>query len=68
MVAPLQLTLLGEFGVVALDTSLGFLSVATWSTMGSRLRRVFSTPEKARVLNVSFGVTLVLLAIWMVIQ
>ena len=38
-----------------------------WTLLGEALARLFRTPRAARVLNAAFGITLALVALWMLI-
>lgn len=57
----------GRILLVVLNSLIGLGAAATWMTLGSQLRRLYTSPTAARVLNVSFGAMLALVAVWMVL-
>ena len=54
----------GKVLLVLLNLACGLPAVMTWAAFGTVLRRVFSTPESARVLNLVMGLSLLAVAIW----
>jgi threonine/homoserine/homoserine lactone efflux protein len=50
--------------LVLLNLACGLPAVMTWAAFGTVLRRAFSTPESARVLNRVMGLSLFAVAIW----
>jgi threonine/homoserine/homoserine lactone efflux protein len=50
--------------LVAINATAGYPAVLTWSAFGVGLSKIFSTPEKARILNGILGVSLFAVAIW----
>ena len=54
----------GKVFLVLLNLACGLPAVMTWAAFGTVLRRVFSTPESARVLNLVMGLSLFAVAIW----
>jgi len=50
--------------LVAINATAGYPAVLTWSAFGVGLSKIFSTPEKARILNGFLGVSLFAVAIW----
>ena len=54
----------GKVLLVLLNLACGLPAVMTWAAFGTVLRRVFSTPESARVLNYIMGLSLFAVAIW----
>jgi len=49
---------------VLVNSTLGFTALCTWAFAGTLLRKIFSTPEQVRILNLSLGFSLLLVAIW----
>ena len=49
---------------VLVNSTLGFTALCTWAFAGTLLRKIFSTPEQVRTLNLSLGLSLFLVAIW----
>ena len=54
----------GKVLLVLLNLACGLPAVMTWAAFGPVLRRAFSTPESARVLNRVMGLSLFAVAIW----
>lgn len=54
----------GKFLLVAINAIAGYPAVLTWAAFGVALRRLFSSPEKARILNGALGASLIAVAIW----
>ena len=54
----------GKVLLVLLNLACGLPAVMTWAAFGTVLRRVFSTPDSARVLNRIMGLSLLAVAIW----
>ena len=54
----------GKVLLVLLNLACGLPAVMTWAAFGTVLRRAFSTPESARVLNYIMGLALFAVAIW----
>ena len=54
----------GKVMLVLLNLACGLPAVMTWAVFGTFLRRAFSTPESARVLNRVMGLSLFAVAIW----
>ena len=57
----------GKVLLVLLNLACGLPAVMTWAAFGTVLRRAFSTPESARVLNRVMGLSLFAVAIWIVL-
>jgi len=53
--------------LVFLNLVFGLPAVMSWAAFGTQLRKLFSTPKSARVLNRIMGSSLVVVAIWIVI-
>ena len=53
--------------LVFLNLVFGLPAVMSWAAFGTQLRKLFSTPKSARVLNRIMGSSLVAVAIWIVI-
>ena len=53
--------------LVFLNLVFGLPAVMSWAVFGTQLRKLFSTPKSARVLNTIMGSSLVAVAIWIVI-
>ena len=53
--------------LVFLNLVFGLPAVMSWAVFGTQLRKLFSTPKSARVLNRIMGSSLVAVAIWIVI-
>ena len=56
----------GKALLVILNLAFGLPAVMTWTASGSVLRRAFTTPESARMLNLAMGAMLLAVAIWLV--
>ena len=54
----------GKVILVAVNGIFGYPAVLTWAAFGMGLSKIFSTPEKARILNGALGFSLILVAIW----
>ena len=54
----------GKILLVAINASIGYPAVLTWAAFGMGLSKIFSSPEKARILNGVLGISLILVAIW----
>jgi threonine/homoserine/homoserine lactone efflux protein len=54
----------GKVLLVLLNLACGLPAVMTWAAFGTVLRRAFSTPKSARVLNLVMGLSLFAVAIW----
>ncbi len=54
----------GKVLLVLLNLACGLPAVMTWAAFGTVLRRAFSTPESARVLNRVMGISLFAVARW----
>ena len=54
----------GKVLLVLLNLACGLPAVMTWAAFGTVLRRAFSTPDSARVLNRVMGLSLFAVAIW----
>jgi len=50
--------------LVIINALAGFPAVLTWSAFGVGLRKIFSTPIQAKILNAGLGVSLFAVAIW----
>ena len=57
----------GKVILVAVNGIFGYPAVLTWAAFGVGLRRLFSTPGKARILNGALGISLIGVAIWVAI-
>ena len=49
---------------VLVNSTLGFTALCTWAFAGTLLRKIFNTPGQVRILNLSLGFSLLLVAIW----
>ena len=58
----------GKVLLVLLNLACGLPAVMTWAAFGTVLRRAFSTPESARVLNRVMGLSLIAMAIWIAMK
>jgi len=54
----------GKVMLVLLNLACGLPAVMTWAAFGTVLRRAFTSPESARVLNRVMGLSLFAVAIW----
>ena len=54
----------GKILLVVINASIGYPAVLTWTAFGLGLSKIFSSPEKARILNGVLGTSLILVAIW----
>ena len=53
--------------LILLNLSCGLPAVITWAAFGTLLRKIFSTEQSAKNLNMAMGVALFAVAIWIVI-
>ena len=53
--------------LILLNLSFGLPAVITWAAFGTLLRKIFSTEQSAKNLNMAMGVALFAVAIWIVI-
>jgi threonine/homoserine/homoserine lactone efflux protein len=60
-------TFVAKAMLVFLNLVFGLPAVMSWAAFGTQLRKLFSTPKSARVLNTIMGSSLVAVAIWIVI-
>ena len=60
-------TFVAKAMLVFLNLVFGLPAVMSWAAFGTQLRKLFSTPKSARVLNRIMGSSLVAVAIWIVI-
>ena len=75
-----DIVLLGSFGtafgsgfsskfiLIILSIILCLPAILSWTAFGTILRRIFSTPKSARLLNRIMGISLFIVAIWLVIH
>ena len=54
----------GKVLLVAINATIGYPAVLTWAAFGMGLSKIFSSPEKARILNGVLGTSLILVGIW----
>ncbi len=57
----------GKAALVLLNLACGLPAVMTWTASGTILRRAFTTPESARILNLAMGGLLLVVAVWLII-
>jgi threonine/homoserine/homoserine lactone efflux protein len=50
--------------LVGINAIAGYPAVLTWAVFGVGLSKIFSTPEKARILNGLLGISLFSVAVW----
>ena len=50
--------------LVGINATAGYPTVLTWAVFGVGLSKIFSTPEKARILNGLLGISLFAVAVW----
>lgn len=55
---------LSKLTLVVLNAFAGYPAVLVWAGFGVGLRKAFSSPQNAKRLNIGLGVSLVLLAFW----
>jgi threonine/homoserine/homoserine lactone efflux protein len=55
---------LSKLALVVLNAFAGYPAVLVWAGFGVGLRKAFSSPQNAKRLNIGLGVSLVLLAFW----
>ena len=60
-------TFVAKAMLVFLNLVFGLPAVMSWAAFGTQLRKLFSTPKSARLLNRIMGSSLVAVAIWIVI-
>jgi len=54
----------GKILLVLLNLAFGLPAVMSWAAFGTVLRRAFTTPKSAKALNLTMGLSLFLVAIW----
>ena len=59
--------LLSKVAIVALNALAGYPAVLVWAGFGVGLRRVFTSPQNAKRLNIALGLSLIGVAIWIVL-
>ena len=59
--------LLSKVALVALNAFVGYPAVLVWAGFGVGLRRVFTSPQNAKRLNIALGLSLIGVAIWIVL-
>ncbi|MCS5527171.1 MAG: LysE family translocator [Candidatus Poseidoniales archaeon] len=59
--------LMSKISLVGLNGVFGYCAVLTWTVSGVTLRKIFSSPKQAKVLNLVLAFTLLVVAIWIVI-
>ena len=57
----------GKVMLVVMNVVFGLPAVMTWAAFGTVLRRAFTTPRSATLLNRGMGVSLFAVALWIVI-
>ena len=58
----------GKALLVLVNVLFGLPAVMSWAAFGTALRRVFSTPGSAIVLNRAMGASLFAVAVWIAVQ
>jgi threonine/homoserine/homoserine lactone efflux protein len=53
--------------LVLINLVFGLPAVMSWAAFGTQLRKLFSTPKSAKILNRIMGSSLVAVAIWIVV-
>ena len=61
------LIMIGKVMLVIMNVLFGLPAVMTWAAFGTVLRRAFTTPRSATLLNRGMGVSLFAVALWIVI-
>ena len=59
--------LLSKVALVALNAFVGYPAVLVWAGFGVGLRRVFTSPQNAKRLNIALGLSLIGVAVWIVL-
>ncbi|MDE0856940.1 MAG: LysE family translocator [Candidatus Poseidoniaceae archaeon] len=59
--------LLSKVAIVALNALAGYPAVLVWAGFGVGLRRVFTSPQNAKRLNIALGLSLIGVAIWIIL-
>ena len=59
---------MGKSMLVLLNVMFGLPAVMSWAAFGTVLRRAFTTPKSAIVLNRAMGASLFAVALWIVVQ
>ena len=54
--------------LVLLNLVCGLPAVMSWAAFGTQLRRLFSTPDSARILNRIMGTSLVVVSMWIIFK
>ena len=54
----------GKILLVLLNLAFGLPAVMSWAAFGTVLRRAFTTPKSAKALNLTMGLSLFVVAIW----
>jgi threonine/homoserine/homoserine lactone efflux protein len=66
VIKPLDLSLTEKLITNFVNSFFGMCAISTWALGGSLLRKMFSNPKQARVLNGALGLSLVVLGLWLI--
>ncbi len=66
VIKPLELSLTERLLINFLNTFFGMCAISTWALAGTMLRKMFSNPKQAMILNRALGLSLAILGIWLV--
>ena len=66
VVKPLDLSLTGKLITNFVNSFFGMCAISTWALAGTVLRKIFSNPKQTRILNGALGLSLAILAVWLV--
>ena len=59
--------LLSKVALVALNAFVGYPATLVWAGFGVGLRRLFTSPQNAKRLNIALGLSLIGVAVWIVL-
>lgn len=65
---PLDLSLKGKVIANFVNTFFGMSALVTWTFAGTLLRKIFSSPKQAKILNGFLGLSLAILGIWLLLS
>jgi threonine/homoserine/homoserine lactone efflux protein len=61
-------TFIAKALLVLLNLLFGLPAVMSWAAFGTQLRKLFSTPQSATILNRIMGASLLIVSIWIIIK
>jgi len=61
-------TFVAKAMLVLLNLVCGLPAVMSWAAFGTQLRKLFSTPQSARILNRIMGTSLLVVSVWIIVK